>query len=170
MCFFFSFRNLKRNINLLAVAVSFTFSEIEIFTERLSSVFLLFLHYYLDLRNTNRNINKIITSIVVGIYEFFVKYKKKKISFSVHLTPLKWNIVTARYRFTHPLNHIVYESEAYLRGGPTGPMSYPFPVFYTLFIIIDPLIFQARAHGEILEYQYIMIIWYHRLNRLALLK
>jgi hypothetical protein len=48
-----------------------------------------------------------------------------------------------------------------------GPVSPPFTVFYTLFIIVYPLIFHARAHGEILEYQYIMIILYHRLNGLA---
>jgi hypothetical protein len=34
----------------------------------------------------------------------------------------------------------------------------PFVVFYSLFIIVGPLIFQARAQDEILEYQYIMII------------
>jgi hypothetical protein len=44
-------------------------------------------------------------------------------------------------------------------GEPTGLVpSPPFTVFYTLFIIVGPLIFHARAHGEILEYQYIMII------------
>jgi hypothetical protein len=44
----------------------------------------------------------------------------------------------------------------------------PFTVFYTLFIIVGLLIFHARAQGGILEYQYIMKIWYHRLNGLAL--
>jgi hypothetical protein len=57
----------------------------------------------------------------------------------------------------------VFKDWAYGAGAPP-----PFTVFYTLFIIVGPLIFHERAHGEILEYQYIMIIWYHRLNGLAL--
>jgi hypothetical protein len=44
----------------------------------------------------------------------------------------------------------------------------PITVFYILFITVGPFIFHARAHDEILEYQYIMIIWYHWLNGLAL--